>query len=174
MRKRRVPRSSAFQGCGSSSTGFSLWIFVDASKIKTHRLKPALFVLDELAQAAKGVVPLLRDDVEVAAGGPEPPPLQSPDTLASVARAAYKARRLHHAQVLGDGLTSDSRARRQPCDGQRPLIAEAGDQSQANFISQRRKDWRGVQLRHRRRTTPPEQGISRGASPRWPSLGHSP
>lgn len=67
-------------------------------------------VLNELAQAGEGGVPLLRDEVEVAAGVLKALLIQLPEALASVPRTAHKAGVLHHAQMFGDGLPRDAGA----------------------------------------------------------------
>jgi hypothetical protein len=92
-------------------------------------------VLDELAQAAKSVVPLLGNQVEVVARVFEPPLVQLPNALAPVPCVMRQTRLFHHTQVFGDRLTREVGANREAGDGQRAVITEARDETQARLIA---------------------------------------
>lgn len=85
-------------------------------------------ILDKPAQAGKGGVPLLRDEVEVAAGVLKALLIQLPEAFAAAACAAYKAGVLHHPQMLGDGLTRNSGSRGEFADGGRSSLTKPNDQ----------------------------------------------
>lgn len=82
-------------------------------------------LLHEFAETRKGGVPLLRDEIEVAAGVLKALLIQLPEALTSAPRATHKAGVLHHAQMLGDGLTGDSGACGEPANGGGSLLAKA-------------------------------------------------
>ena len=82
---------------------------------KARTLKRLVF--DELAQAGESRVPLLRDEVEVAARVLNALLVQLPEAFASAAFAAHQTGVLHHAQVLGDGLAGEAGACRKFADG---------------------------------------------------------
>jgi hypothetical protein len=104
-------------------------------------------VFDELAQPAKGGVPLLCNQVEVPTRVFKAPLVQLPNALTAVPSATHDTRSLHHTQVFGDRLTSDVGARGKPGDGHRSLITEAGDKPQAGLVTERRKkERRALQL----------------------------
>lgn len=86
-------------------------------------------VLDEIAQAGESGVPVLRDEVEVAAGVLKAALIQLPEALASSTCASHKTRVLHHAQVFSDGLARDAGARGKFADRDRSSLTEANDQS---------------------------------------------
>src|SRR5580692_3300311 len=78
-------------------------------------------------QPAKGIVPLLGDQVEMAARLSEAPPVQSPNAFAPAPRAVDKPCVLHNAQVFRNCLTSDSRSCREPANGHGSAITETGN-----------------------------------------------
>jgi hypothetical protein len=140
---------------------------------RTKMRRPS--VLDEFAQAPESVVPLPGDQIKVAADVLEAQLIQLPDALPAVPSATHETRVLHDAQVFGDCLTRDVEASGKPRDGRRSVVTEAGDQSQAGFVAQRREERRRAeQLRRRLWTTPPGQGTSRAASRPHPSLAPGP
>lgn len=67
-------------------------------------------VFNTLLQTGERHVPLLRDEVEVAARVLKALLIQLPEALASAARTAHEAGVLHHAQMFGDGLPRDAGA----------------------------------------------------------------
>ena len=86
-------------------------------------------VFNKLLQTREGGIPLLRDQIEMAARLLEPLLIQLPEAFAAAARAAHKARVLHHAQMFGDGLTRDAGSRGEFADGGRSLLAKTHDQA---------------------------------------------
>jgi hypothetical protein len=84
-----------------------------------------LSLLDECAQAAEGAIPLLGDEVEVAARVSEALLPQLPDALATAPTAMHETSGFHHVKMF-DGLTADAEAGGEPRDGHRSVITEAG------------------------------------------------
>ena len=72
---------------------------------------------------------MCRDQLEIPAYICEALLFQSPDALAPVLRAAHEAGVFHHAQMLGDRLTTDGEAGGQFRNRHRPVVAEARDQA---------------------------------------------
>jgi len=59
--------------------------------------------------------------------------------FAAGAGAVNDARALKHAEVLGDGLPGEARARRQVRDGLRPAGAEARNKRKTRLVAECRK-----------------------------------
>lgn len=98
----------------------------DLSNDKAGAFERSAF--NKLLQASESVIPLLRNEVEVAARILEPLLIQLPKAFASTPRAAHKTGVLHHAQVFGDGLTRDASACSKPADGCRSFLTKADHQ----------------------------------------------
>lgn len=114
--------------------GFGLMSLRELLHLTPHRAKFTGFafvlsVLDELAQADESVVPLLRDEGEVAARVFKALVPQLPNALAPMPCATHETRLLHHTQVLGNGLTGDVGADSEPSDGHRSVVTEARDKA---------------------------------------------
>jgi hypothetical protein len=86
-----------------------------------------LSVLDEFAQPAEGVVPLLRNQVEIMARIFESALFQLPNALAPVSSAMHETRFLHYPQVFSDRLAGDLRACGEPGDRHWPVVTEPED-----------------------------------------------
>src|SRR5207244_10892695 len=105
---------------------------------------PRRSLLDERSQALEGIVPLLRDSVQVSARLLEAPRLELPDALASATFAAHETRSGERMKVLRDGLARDGSARAQTHDGEWSFPAEAGDEPQSRLLPERPEDRRGA------------------------------
>src|SRR5437867_706605 len=94
----------------------------------------------------EGIVPLLRDSIQVSACLLEAPRLELPDalTLAPATLAAHEARSGERMNVLRDSLTRDGGPRAQMHDGEWPFRAEAGDEPQTRLVPERREDRRSA------------------------------
>jgi len=84
-------------------------------------------ILDEFAKAGEGGVPLLRDEVEVAAGVLETLLIELPEALAAAARAAHQTGVLHDPQVFGDGLTRYAGSCSESADGGGSFLTKANN-----------------------------------------------
>jgi hypothetical protein len=94
--------------------------------LNSANLRPSVS-FDCRLQTAKGIVPLLGDQVEMAARLSQAPPFQYPNAFAPAPRAMDETRVFHHVQVFRNCLTGDSRSRRESADGHRSAITEPGD-----------------------------------------------
>src|SRR5262249_51173717 len=72
--------------------------------------------------------------------------IQLPQTLALVlaALAPYEPRRSERVQMLGHGLARDGAAGAESHDGERPFVAQPGDESETRLVTERREDRRGA------------------------------
>lgn len=95
---------------------------------------------DSGLELAQGVVPLLSDGFERAAGFVEARRFKLPEPLAADLHVAHKTGVGKHLQMLRDGLARDVRTGGQPGDGERAARAQGRDQSEARGISQRGED----------------------------------
>lgn len=118
-----TPAARAISNCAACpGLGPQYWL----KKARVQSFEPS--ALDEIAQAGKSGIPLLRDQVEVAARVLKTLLIQVPDALASAPRAARKTRVLHKAQMLRDGLTCDAGTRSECADGRGSFVTKANDQ----------------------------------------------
>ena len=72
-----------------------------------------VLLLDQLAEPYKSLVPLQRNQIQIAARLLKAPLLQLPEGLAPALFAAHETCSLQHAQVFADRLTRDAGALRQ-------------------------------------------------------------
>src|SRR5580658_8228375 len=80
-------------------------------------------VFDEVAQPAKSVVPLLRDQAEIMPCLGKALPFQSPNALAPAPCVAHQPGALHHAQMFCDRLAANLELRGQLGDGHCSIAA---------------------------------------------------
>src|SRR5215472_4443763 len=83
-----------------------------------------LFLLHELPQALEGLIPALRDLVEIAARLVELVRVKRPDAFSPPPAIVGEPGLGQDLQVLGDGLARDGGAGREPGDRLRALGAE--------------------------------------------------
>jgi len=76
-------------------------------------------IFDEGFQSSQRLIPLLRDEIEILAGLGEGPGIKLVAAFAAGTSAAYDANVLEDAEMLGDGLAGEPRARRKLRDGVR-------------------------------------------------------
>ena len=102
--------------------------------------KTVVRALHEPLQPGKRLVPLRGDLVQALAGGEQRPWFELPYVLAAHMGAVSETGLSKNVQVLRDRLARHAAARRQPCDRQRSLGAEPGDDPEAGFVTQSRED----------------------------------
>src|SRR5713226_8962846 len=95
--------------------------------------------LDDLLQTVERLVPSLRDVLEIGSRRFHLFQLELPDTLAATPHIRDEPSRGEHVQMLGNGLSRNSRSGGQPRNRERALGAQSGDQRQPGFITERRK-----------------------------------
>src|SRR5439155_24025774 len=112
LRPRRPPLGGPLDGSqGPAATAAA--VEAASGRASFPRRSP----LDERSQAPEGIVPLLRDSVQVSARLLETPRRELPDALASATFAAHETRSGERMKVLRDGLARDGIARAQADDG---------------------------------------------------------
>ena len=100
------------------------------------------FLFDEKLELAERHVPLLRDQIQRAARLLQPAALQLPEAFLSPPAAAHQTRPGQHPQVLGDSLSSDARAHREPGDGHGPPAGQLGQEPEPVLVAQGGEDRR--------------------------------
>jgi hypothetical protein len=119
--RRESPAQGAADSVGAAGDNDNFVVNFHAPSIST---RVSASILNECAQAAKSVVPLLGNQIEVMAGVFQAALLQLPNALAAVPCAAHQTRALHHSQMFGDGLSRDLGTRGQPSDRHGPMVTE--------------------------------------------------
>ncbi|SPE18176.1 hypothetical protein SBA5_140043 [Candidatus Sulfotelmatomonas gaucii] len=99
-------------------------------------------ILHERFEPRQSLIPLVRDDVKILLHRMERARVKSEAAFAPGADTAHKAGALEHAQVLGDGLARNARARSQLRDRRGLARAEPGHEREARLVAQRREQGR--------------------------------
>src|SRR5438874_8684959 len=105
LRPRRPPLGGPLDGSQGPAATAAAAVAVEAASGRASF--PRRSPLDERSQAPEGIVPLLRDSVQVSARLLEAPRLELPDALASATFAAHETRSGERMKVLRDGLARD-------------------------------------------------------------------
>src|SRR5262245_17867367 len=97
-------------------------------------------LLDEVPEARERLVPALGDLIEIAARRVEPRRVEVEDPLPTAAYVAHEPGSGEDAEVLGDGLSRDGGATREPCDRLGAARAQARHEREPRLVAERRKD----------------------------------